>query len=356
MFKKSLLFILPLLLFFGAWLMVSEDSLSVLDSKKYYFTTFTDQEIDEGASVITEVAKNPSYKAIQFELNPGFISPYAGFSISAKDQSWDLSAYNQVKLNVEVENTKNLEMTLTTYQDGVTKENEALTFRHNGIEIPITDNTSDYILPFDRMEIEQWWLERFKLRSSELGNANWGKAKTISFIAKIRLDEAQPQFLKVNSIVFSKNLNGFYWVSGFLILLWYLALVLYFRVKANKENQLVIKYQQTEVEPVNENKASKILEYIAINYTNPDLSLLQIGEALQVSEKQISTEIKKQFNLSFKEYLNGIRINEAKRLLQVSDKNVSEIAYQVGFNSPNHFNRIFKTVEDTTPSDFRKNL
>ena len=72
-----------------------------------------------------------------------------------------------------------------------------------------------------------------------------------------------------------------------------------------------------------------------------------------MSEKTISATIKKKSDLTFKEYLNSIRIAEAKRLLKSSDRNVSEIAYQVGFNSPNHFNRIFKSSENCTPTEFK---
>lgn len=354
MYKKYLLLTFPIVLFLIVGLTIKVKPFSVLEDDNYYFSTFTDAGIDGGKSEILSTQKDSISKAIYFELKEGFISPYAGVSFSAKGKAWDLSAYDQVQVEVELENTKNLEMTIATYQNGITKENDPLTFRHNGTEIPISDNTSQYVLLFNNMQIEQWWLERFKLRSSELGPANWAKTQTVSLIAKIRLDNEKRQVLKVNSLVFSKDRTWFYVVSSSLTFLWYVALMIYFRIEKKKKAPVVITYQQTEVRAVDENNGNQILDYIATHYTYPDLSLLTISTALKVSEKQISAHIKKQFNQSFKEYLNGIRITEAKRLLQVTDKNVSEIAYQVGFNSPNHFNRTFKAVEGCTPTDFRK--
>jgi len=49
-----------------------------------------------------------------------------------------------------------------------------------------------------------------------------------------------------------------------------------------------------------------------------------------------------------------VRIEEAKRLLATTDKKRYEIAYQVGYESPEHFSRIFKRSVGVSPADYRK--
>lgn len=352
--KKIFLLTCPLLIYFLAWLYIRETPVSLFETNNYNISTFTDKGIDNGHSNITAIDTAGKTKAITFELNKGFISPYAGITFSPKEKPWDLSPYNEIILSAETQNTKNLEMTITTYQDGVTKEHKDLSYRHNGIEVPISDNASTYALSLHQMRIEQWWLERFKLRSAELGPPNWKRSTSLSLIAKIRLDHTKSQLLKIHSITFSKNITWFYLLSAVLGLLWYMGFLMYYRFKKPKKDPVVISYQQTNTTSSEKDATEDIIHYISTNYSDPDLSLVQIREAFGLSEKQVSAPIKKQFNLSFKEYLNGLRIAESKRLLRSTDLNISEIAYQVGFNSPNHFNRTFKNLENCTPSEFRK--
>lgn len=58
-------------------------------------------------------------------------------------------------------------------------------------------------------------------------------------------------------------------------------------------------------------------------------------------------------HLTFTEFLNHYRINQAKRLLLL-DKNVSEVCYECGFESLSYFNRIFKSITLQNPLTFKK--
>jgi len=57
--------------------------------------------------------------------------------------------------------------------------------------------------------------------------------------------------------------------------------------------------------------------------------------------------------LTFIEFLNQYRIEQAKRLLK-GDKNVTETCYECGFESVSYFNRIFKKVVGENPLEFKK--
>lgn len=353
MSKRKLLIFIPPVIILATWLLLKKAPFSVIGSRSVEMSAFTDQGIDGGNSRIVDIESNPEYKAITFELKKGFISPYAGISFF-ENSYWDLSNFSDIELELELENTKNLELAIATYQDGVTKEDEPLSFRHNVIEIPVTDRKTICSLPLKRMHIAQWWLERFKLRSTELGEANWKKAKSLSFVAKIRLDQNKLQKIKISKITFVKDLNWFYIGAFIFVVAWYSGIFIYFKTSASKAtSNIVVQYRKTEEARSGGNENNELLAYITENYTDPDLTLQKLSEKMRISEKTISTFIQKRFNVTFKEFLNGIRLTEAKRLLVESDKNVSEIAFQVGFNSPNHFNRIFKNQARCTPTEYR---
>jgi AraC-like DNA-binding protein len=62
---------------------------------------------------------------------------------------------------------------------------------------------------------------------------------------------------------------------------------------------------------------------------------------------------KKGTGVNFTEYVSRVRIESARNLLLNPNLRISEIAYQVGFQSLTHFNRVFKKVVGESPTEFR---
>lgn len=88
-------------------------------------------------------------------------------------------------------------------------------------------------------------------------------------------------------------------------------------------------------------------------FLHDDLSLNQLSTAICVSENHISETLSQFMHTNFFRYVNEYRVEEAKTLLISSDKPVSSIAYEVGFNSKSTFNSAFKKFAHVTPSAFR---
>ncbi|NDA68040.1 MAG: AraC family transcriptional regulator, partial [Verrucomicrobia bacterium] len=65
---------------------------------------------------------------------------------------------------------------------------------------------------------------------------------------------------------------------------------------------------------------------------------------------------KKSTGINFTDYLSRIRIEKAKNLLLNPNLRISEIAYEVGFQSLTHFNRIFKKLAGQSPTLYRMHL
>lgn len=100
-------------------------------------------------------------------------------------------------------------------------------------------------------------------------------------------------------------------------------------------------------------KVDKILKYISGNYSD-ELTLTSIAEKFYISPFYLSKIFKKSTNLSIVEYINSLRIREAKELLEHSSVKIADIAEKVGFSSSSHFSRTFKLVTGLSPQQYRK--
>jgi AraC-like DNA-binding protein/ligand-binding sensor protein len=87
-----------------------------------------------------------------------------------------------------------------------------------------------------------------------------------------------------------------------------------------------------------------------------DLSLGQVAKAVNTSVFYFCKMFRKSTGLNFTDYMSRLRVEKAKNLLLNPNLRISEIAYEVGFQSLTHFNRMFKKVMGQSPSDYRGQL
>jgi YesN/AraC family two-component response regulator len=115
-------------------------------------------------------------------------------------------------------------------------------------------------------------------------------------------------------------------------------------------NQILVQ-QQNEEPPL----VTRAKRFIGEHQTE-SVSLDQIAKALNVSTFYFCKIFKKATGLTFTDYLARTRIEKAKNLLLNPHVRVSEVAYDCGFISLTHFNRIFKRVVGKSPTAYRATL
>ena len=100
----------------------------------------------------------------------------------------------------------------------------------------------------------------------------------------------------------------------------------------------------------------QILEFLAQNYHDSNLSLFSIADHFSVSGSYLSRYFKDQTGINFSDYISEIRIAKAKELLADKKFSIVDVAASVGYNSANSFIRTFKRYELITPGQYREKL
>lgn len=97
----------------------------------------------------------------------------------------------------------------------------------------------------------------------------------------------------------------------------------------------------------------RIDTFIQNNFNNPDFGLPDIADEFNISYTYLSEIIKDFKDMSFINYLQHLRMDKAKELLEKTDMQVKEIFTQCGYNSSNSFGKAFKRIHGVTASIYR---
>ena len=98
----------------------------------------------------------------------------------------------------------------------------------------------------------------------------------------------------------------------------------------------------------------KILRYCS-NHYRENITVADVAQNLKFSRSHISHLFMQRLKMSFCDYINSLRLNDAVRLLTSSDYTITEIATMSGFSTIRSFNRAFLKMYNETPSEYRKN-
>jgi AraC-like DNA-binding protein/ligand-binding sensor protein len=115
-------------------------------------------------------------------------------------------------------------------------------------------------------------------------------------------------------------------------------------------NQMVVRQENAEPPVITRAK-----EYIQ-EHQSEEISLGQVAKAVNTSTFYFCKMFKKVTGINFTDYLSRLRIEKSKNLLLNPNLRVSEIAFEVGFQSLTHFNRVFKRILGQSPTEYRAQL
>ena len=113
-------------------------------------------------------------------------------------------------------------------------------------------------------------------------------------------------------------------------------------------NEIVVQEDEAESPMIRRARA-----YILANQADP-IDLDKVAQAMHVSTFYFCKMFKKATGLTFTDYLSRVRVEKAKTLLLNPHLRISEIAYDVGFQSLTHFNRMFRKIVGESPTAYRE--
>ncbi len=154
-------------------------------------------------------------------------------------------------------------------------------------------------------------------------------------------EEAGRQLLQL------RGKQGLHWLTGLWILLDFLG-------NSTDYTFLSSVGYSPSLNKLNQERISRVFDYIGHNLSG-EIRLKQAAGLVYMTETSFSRFFRKNTGMTFNGYVNEIRLSHACRLLtEHPEMSVSSVAWESGFRSSTHFNRMFFTAKGCSPSAFRK--
>ena len=119
--------------------------------------------------------------------------------------------------------------------------------------------------------------------------------------------------------------------------------------------QLLQTLEKCADQEIQYDQVGKIIAYINQNYATIR-NIEQIAEQFYISKFHLCRVFKKAMQVTIIEYLNQVRLKNARQLLEASDREIGEISELCGYNSVAYFSNIFKKSFGYSPTEYRKGI
>lgn len=117
--------------------------------------------------------------------------------------------------------------------------------------------------------------------------------------------------------------------------------------------EVLAKMELSESDEQSRDTSAAVLEYCSEHYKE-NVNISSVAAALYISPSYVSKLFAVKLKYKFREYINILRINEAKRMLVEGDMKIVDIMLECGFSNQSSFNRIFAQACGVTPYQYRK--
>lgn len=292
---------------------------------------------------------------LDFKIGNKLSAPYAGLNIGpGESKSIDLGRYNRLSITLKGDGINGIGIALVTqnFFKNRDKKNQEILFYHI---FKITEGVNTYKISIDKFEVPDWWGESNRIEDASNISPNLKNLETLNVSSAFTPITGKIQSLEIYALSFSRNNKPLFillLILAFVIILTvFIILFSVERIRAGKKT-ITISYKAIDSDSTTASK-SDFIDFINTNFQNSDLTLDFVSSETGVSQRKITNDVQNQFGCNFKSYINRLRIYESKRLLLETELNIGEIAFKVGFNNQSHFNRVFKSELQISPTEYR---
>ena len=124
---------------------------------------------------------------------------------------------------------------------------------------------------------------------------------------------------------------------------------------AKKDNDVQEEYHLT-TQTLEKDFLQDLLNIIHLNIKNESLNVDYLSKETNISQSQLYRKVKALTGMTISNFINKINMQKSLELLQNTDKDIAEIAYEVGFNSPSYYSRSFHKIYKKSPLTYRKSF
>lgn len=126
------------------------------------------------------------------------------------------------------------------------------------------------------------------------------------------------------------------------------------QLRARYAQEVILKPMDIAISSADEQLLDRMQKLLETQLTNPEFSAEIFSHDMGLSRMQLHRKLKALTGLSTSEFIRSQRLKMAAHILTHSHVNVSEVAYEVGFNDPSYFTKCFKSAYGTSPRDYAK--
>lgn len=328
-------------------------------------SSYSDSLVENGSSTIDtfEICDTSIDVAYRLKSKETVLSPYIGIEFKGIDSLNKIMPFDSDSIEIEISSTKEQfgYLALAFFIEGYTKKDMPNSYYILQKEFTIHSGKNNYSFPIEQFHFPAWWMALHKKTNEEVKIPRDKPISKLYLAVSSYYKDKYNNSLSITSVTFKsdtkKNFLKLISVSAILVIILRIiyALISWFIQLKYQKKILEMPYQIVEILCTKHDDLKAIVTYIDEHYSNEELTKGDAAMECGFKEAYVSDLLYEHFDgISFKQYLNQIRVNKAKTLLIESSLAISRICFEVGFNNPVHFHRTFKKNVHVTPSQFRK--
>jgi AraC-like DNA-binding protein len=308
---------------------------------------------------------------LRFDLNlrPDEPDPKVSADLLARDGQErltlvDLSAYDTITFLARCKPANTFMFIMSLDIERVSQPGNFLSYAPAMTNFSCNEDGVPVTLDLRRMTIPNWWFDGFKV---DLSQQDYALNRVGRFAIGVTRQSPRGTVAHVEISGITARGRDYRYLAALALIVaggWIAYGLWFLRARARaltdgldtqmKKDMPLVAYRQLTLEPYRDKEKTKLLQYIATNYTNSELDLDGVVAATGTNRTKINDVLKSELGLTFTSYLHKLRLTEAARQLTENvDAAVAEIACAVGYANVSYFNKLFKEEYGCTPKAFR---
>ncbi|HOS84919.1 MAG TPA: helix-turn-helix transcriptional regulator [Bacteroidales bacterium] len=345
----------PFVCFVIVYAIIHKPDIDILNSHDFSILAFSDSLVHGTSECI--VTKTEHSVHVQFQLKEGYQFPFAGVQIEKNNQQlFDISHYT-IHLQLLAKQDMRLSIRhnqfIPQYSDSVNTLSYALYLK----TLTLEQGMNNFVIRAEDInEIPEWWYTLNPRKTHDVLASSFEQTKYMWLYSESTIPLNTSMQFEITELKLVYALQPLVHLFLYFAVCYYIILIVVWKFKKNSIQKLFLPIEHIAISQNQNTMFTEIVKILATEYRNPELKISDVAKSAGIYDEQVSEILKQHVDMNFKQYLNKIRIEESLHLLRNSSLQISEIAFSVGYNSVQHFNRVFKECMNCSPGAYRESL